>query len=89
LAWQIDYTDEARRTLKSLDSTVSARITKFMEGRVASLDDPTQIAERLKGQLSNYWRYRVGDYRIICEIRRQILTVVVIQVGHRREIYRG
>jgi mRNA interferase RelE/StbE len=88
LGWRIDYTEGARRTLKSLDSAVSARILKFMDERVGALDDPTQIAERLRGGLAAYWRYRVGDYRIICDIRKQVLTVVVIEIGHRREIYR-
>ena len=88
MVWKIDYTEEARRSLHRLDPKVSARIVAFMEKRVAALSDPTQIAERLKGGLRDYWRYRVGDYRIICEIKKAVVTVVVIRVGHRKEIYR-
>jgi mRNA interferase RelE/StbE len=88
LVWKIDYAEEARRSLHRLDPKVSARIIRFMEERVAALSDPMQIGERLKGDLRDYWRYRVGDYRIVCEIKKAVVTVVVIRVGHRRDVYR-
>jgi mRNA interferase RelE/StbE len=88
LAWKIDYTADARRSLARLDKAISARIIGFMERRVAALNDPTQIGERLKGELRPFWRYRVGDYRVVCDLKKEIITVLVVRVGHRREIYR-
>ncbi|WP_244518355.1 type II toxin-antitoxin system RelE/ParE family toxin [Phyllobacterium sp. OV277] len=65
------------------------RIITFLASRIASLDDPRQTGKGLRGaKLGSLWRYRVGDYRIICEIQDHRLVVLVIEIGHRREIYR-
>jgi mRNA interferase RelE/StbE len=60
----------------------------FLEDRIASLDDPRSTGHSLTGQLSGLWRYRVGDFRIICDIQDQRLVVLVVEIGHRSEIYR-
>jgi mRNA interferase RelE/StbE len=70
-----------------LDPQVHKRIVRFLEERVAP--DPYRSAEPLSGPLRGHWRYRVGDYRIMCDIKRDVLTVLVVRVGHRREICRG
>ena len=86
--WRIRYTDQALRDLRGLDSVVRRRILDFMDHRIGGLRDPRQIGERLHGKLGTYWRFRIGDYRAICEIKDELVTVIVVVIGHRREIYR-
>jgi len=85
--WTIEFDAAAEREFNRLDKTVALRISKFLFQRLARLENPRQIGECLQGQLSDYWKYRVGDYRLICSIEDERLVVVVIRVGHRREIY--
>jgi mRNA interferase RelE/StbE len=87
LAWTIDYSDMAERQLNGLDRQVANRIRSYMSERVATLDDPPDRGERLSWNLRDRWRYRVGDYRVICDIQDDALVVLVFAVGHRREIY--
>jgi mRNA interferase RelE/StbE len=89
LAWRVEFDDGAKRDLEKLDKPIALRITMFLRERVGQLDDPRSIGEALKGsRLGDFWRYRVGDYRIICDLQNQRLLVLVLRVGHRREIYR-
>ena len=88
MASTIEYAKTARDQLRKLDKTVARRIVDFIEKRVASREDPRGIGKALKGPLGELWRYRVGHYRILCEIRDSVLTILVLEVGHRREVYR-
>jgi mRNA interferase RelE/StbE len=89
LAWRVEFDDGAKRDLEKLDKPIALRITRFLRERVGQLDDPLSIGDALKGsRLGDFWRYRVGDYRIICDLENQRLLVLVLRVGHRREIYR-
>jgi mRNA interferase RelE/StbE len=88
LDWKIEITDSARRQLAKLDKATAKQITAFLNERVAQQSHPRMIGKALTGPLGHYWRYRVGDYRIICDIQDSVLRVLVIQVGHRREKYR-
>jgi mRNA interferase RelE/StbE len=88
MAWTIEFDPDARRELEKLDKAVSGRILKFLRERVAALDDPRRIGERLHGPLRQYWKYRVGDYRLICSLKDDKLVVLVLRIGHRREIYK-
>ena len=88
MAWEIEFDPAAQRELDKLDSTIRCRILKFLYERVAKLDGPRQIGERLKGTLSEFWKYRIGDYRIICSFEHNRLVVLVLRIGHRREIYK-
>ncbi|MBI4967624.1 MAG: type II toxin-antitoxin system RelE/ParE family toxin [Rhodospirillales bacterium] len=88
MAWRIDYADTARRQLRKLDRATARRILDFMDDKVAPLDDPRSLGKALQGPLGAFWRYRVDDYRIICDIEDAVLRVLVIRVGRRREIYR-
>ena len=89
MAWRVEFDDGAKRDLEKLDKPIALRITMFLRERVGQLDDPRSIGEALKGsRLGDFWRYRVGDYRIICDLQNQRLLVLVLRVGHRREIYR-
>ena len=87
MAWKIEFDPTARRELEKLDKSVSDRILKFLHQRVAALDDPRKIGERLPGTLKQFWKYRVGNYRLVCSIKDDRLVVIVLRVGHRREIY--
>jgi mRNA interferase RelE/StbE len=89
LAWTIDYTGTALKQLRKLDKQTARRILDFMDGRIAGENDPRGTGAALTGPLlGTYWRYRVGDYRIICDIQDGALRVLVIEIGNRREIYR-
>jgi len=72
-----------------MDKQVARRITSFMRERVAALDDPRSIGEALKGsKLGAFWKYRVGDWRIIASIEDGALRVLVVRIGNRKEVYR-
>ena len=89
MAWIIKYTDSARKQLKKLDKQSAIRILDFMDERIFESDNPRSIGKVLTGpKLGTYWRYRVGDYRIICNIQDGQLCVLVIEIGNRKEIYR-
>lgn len=89
MAWQIDLTATAVKQLSKLDKNEARRITGFLRERLAPADDPRSTGKALTGpHLGAYWRYRVGDYRIICDIQDGALRVLVIEIGNRREVYR-
>lgn len=89
MAWLIEFDEAAKADLAKLDKPIAKRITKFLRERVIGLDDPRSIGEALKGsQLGDFWKYRVGDYRIITEIQDKKLRVFVVKVGNRRDVYR-
>lgn len=84
--WKIEFRPSASRDLKNLPRDVQERILEFLRTRVPR--DPRGRGDALQGKLKGLWRYRVGDHRIICRIEDERITVVVIGIGHRREIYR-
>ncbi len=89
MVWQINVSDTAGKQLAKLDRPVAQRIRSFLRDRVATLDDPRSIGEALKGsELGEFWKYRVGDWRLICEIRDKQILITVLSLGNRREVYR-
>ena len=89
MAWTIKYTESSLRQLKRLDKPVALRILDYMDERIALLADPRAAGKNLVGpRMGLYWRYRVGDIRVICDIQDHALVVLVVEVGHRREVYR-
>jgi mRNA interferase RelE/StbE len=84
LAWTIEYAKTARDQLRKLDKAIARRIVEFIEKRVALRDNPREIGKALSGPLGDLRAYRVGDYRILCDIRDGVLTILVLQVGNRR-----
>jgi mRNA interferase RelE/StbE len=86
LAWKIELTASAEKELAKLDKTVARRIIKYLRDRVAI--EPRASGKALRGDHSGLWRYRVGDYRVICEIYDDKISVLVVRVGHRKEAYR-
>ena len=87
LVWQISFTDEAVKQLKKLGYGEAKRITDYLRKRIEPLDDPRILGKALKGDLSTLWRYRVGDYRLICELQDDALVVLVVRLGHRKGVY--
>ena len=86
---RIELSAQADRELAKLDPQQSKRILKFLHERIVPLDNPRSIGQALQGsELGEFWKYRVGDYRLICKIEDNRLLILVLRVGHRREIYR-
>jgi mRNA interferase RelE/StbE len=86
LAWNVELTNTARKQLSKLDKTQAQRITKYLR-RLMLLEDPRDAGKALTGNLRTYWRYRVGDYRVICELKDAELVIVAVEIGHRKEVY--
>ena len=89
MAWRVEFEDAALKELAKLDKPVARRILAFLRERVSQLDDPRSVGEALKGsKLGEFWKYRVGDYRIVAHIEDGALRILVLKVGNRREVYR-
>ena len=88
MAWIVEYARSVEKAMRKIDAPQRERIRDYLERRVASLDDARDLGDPLRGQLADLWRYRVGDYRVICEIQDERLVVLVVRVGHRRAVYR-
>lgn len=89
MAFDIEFDSDALKDLKKLDRAVQQRLLGFLRQRVASLDNPRDLGEALAGaKLGTYWKYRVGDWRIICDIQDSRIIVRVLRIGNRREVYR-
>jgi mRNA interferase RelE/StbE len=87
VAWQIRFSKTAAKALRKLDRAVAAKILNELE-EVSKLNNPRSRGKGLKHNLSGLWRYRVGDYRIICDIEDEVLVVLVVDVSHRRNAYK-
>ena len=89
MAWRIEFASAAERELAGLDRQVAKRILAFLERRVAASDNPRHFGAALRGNtLGGLWKYRVGDYRIIANLDDGVMLILVLSVGHRREVYR-
>jgi mRNA interferase RelE/StbE len=88
LAWTIEVSVAAERQLSKMDRAIAKRVTRYLIERVGGTNNPRALGKPLQGNLQSYWSYRVGDYRLICEIQDHHLVVLVIDIGHRREVYR-
>lgn len=89
MPWAIEFAESAARQLRRLDPAAARRITRFLRERLAAADDPRRLGAALKGdELGEFWKYRVGDWRVIASIRDRELRILVVRLGHRREVYR-
>lgn len=89
MPWTIEVGEKAAGEIRKLDRQTRQRIMRFLSDRLARLDDPRSIGEALKGsELGNFWKYRVGDYRIIADIDDGLVRILVVRVGNRRDVYR-
>ena len=88
MVWTSEYEEVARRQLRKLDRQAARRIVDFLDHRLAGLEDPRALGQALHGRLKAYWRYRVGDYRIVCDVLDDRVVILIVQIGHRSDIYR-
>jgi mRNA interferase RelE/StbE len=88
LRWRVELDAAAAKDLRKLGAPERQRILRFLRDRLATEHDPRRLGTALTGPFSGLWRYRVGDWRLIATIEEERITVLVLQIGHRREIYR-
>ena len=88
MVWQIELSATATKQLSKLDRLEAKRISTYLRERVAVADDPRLLGKMLTGPLGGLWRYGVGNYRIICDLQGQRFVVLVLEIGHRSDIYR-
>ena len=88
MAWKIEFSAVARKQLHTLDRPVQKKIVDYLKDRIEGCKSPRHFGEPLSANRAGLWRYRVGDYRIICEIQDDKVIVLVLTIGHRREVYK-
>jgi len=88
LAWTLRFETEALQQIKKLDRQWQKRVVDYLTDEVAPLGNPRSKGHGLMGDLAGLWRYRVGDFRVLCEIRDTELLILIIAVGHRSSVYR-
>jgi mRNA interferase RelE/StbE len=88
LAWTVKLSSGAKKSLQKLDKPIARRILDFIHEKIEVSIDPREYGKSLKGELGELWRYRVGDYRIICSIEDEPIVVLVLRIGHRTEVYK-
>ena len=89
MAWNVDFLETAKKQLRQLDRQWQSAILDYMEDEIAPLSDPRSRGKSLTSNKRGLWRYRVGDYRVICKIEDDKLLILVLNVGHRRKIYKN
>ena len=87
MIWRVEFDERARRELRRLDRRAQRIILRFFRERVATADDPRQRGRALRHDLKGLWRYRIGEYRAICKIEDQRITVLVLRLAHRKRVY--
>ncbi len=85
--WTVEFDDRARRELRKLDPKIQKKILRYLRERVAGCEDPRRFGEALRRNLAGLWRYRVEDYRLICRLEHDRVVVLVLEIGHRSDIY--
>ena len=88
MAWTLRISETARRQLKKLDPSTAQGLLRYLNRLLLQTEDPRQRGKALTANLSGLWRYRVGDYRVICQIEDDHLVVLVVGLSHRRDVYR-
>jgi len=87
MAWKVEFENQARKELKKVDPQQAKQIVKYLFERIAGDNDPYRFGESLKYDLSGLWKYRIGDYRVICHIESDKMIVLVVRIGHRKGVY--
>ena len=89
MAWRIEITNTAKKQLAKLNNQVQVTILRYLRGRIATDENPRRYGAPLRRELTNRWKYRVGAYRLICDIQDEKVLVLILLVGHRSKIYGG
>ena len=87
MAWTVEYDPRVEKDLKAIDRAMQREILDYIDTRIATDQDPHRFGKPLRGELSGLWRYRVRDYRVICDIREQSRVVFVLTIKHRSTVY--
>ncbi|MGB9236125.1 MAG: type II toxin-antitoxin system RelE/ParE family toxin [Terriglobales bacterium] len=87
-AWRIEITRTAEKQITKLDRAAQRSILDFLRERVQTAADPRHLGKALRGDKKGLWRYRVGDYRLICDVQDERVVVLLLRVGHRKDVYR-
>jgi len=87
LGWVIEFDEKVQKVLKKLDKPIAKKILDYLKKRVAERDDPRTLGKELRGNLGGFWRYRVENYRVICRIDNDKMVILVIHMGHRKDVY--
>ena len=88
MAWTVEISDVAERQLRKLDGQIRKRILDWLDDRIEGCKNPRHFGEPLKGDRAGFWRYRIGDYRVLCDIQDENVIVLVLTIGHRWQVYR-
>jgi len=88
MRWNLEFSKKAVKQLEKLDKSASKIIVSWLMKNIDGCDNPRKFGKPLSGELSNQWRYTIGDYRVLCQIQDNILIVLALSVGHRKSIYR-
>lgn len=87
--WSLEFTERANKDFKKLDTEVYRRITSFIDKSLLTAENPRLLGKSLSGNLKEFWRYRIGDYRLICEIVDHKLTIIAVKIDHRSKVYKN
>lgn len=87
MRWAYSFDERALKELKKLGKPAQREILKCLDEQIATDADPARFGKALRGDLAELWRYRVGDYRLICSLKNGKMLVLVLKVGHRRDVY--
>lgn len=85
--WRVEFDARALKELKKLDKQAQRQIIGFLREKIATTEDPRRFGKALQAKLSGFWRYHIGDYRVVCCIEHQVITVLVLRIGHRKDVY--
>jgi mRNA interferase RelE/StbE len=85
--WTVEFDDRARRELRKLDSTIQKRILRYLRERLAGSEDPRRFGKPLRRNMAGLRRYRIEDYRLICRLEDDRVVVLVLEIGHRIDVY--
>ena len=87
MTWIVEFENSARKEFKKLDFQAQKKILRFLRERITTDEDLRRFGEQLKGNWTSFWKYRIGDYRVICDIQDERLLVLVVRVRHRSKAY--
>lgn len=87
--WSLEFTERAGKDFKKLDAETYRRVKDFIENSLLLSENPRLLGKPLSGNLKEFWRYRIGDYRLICEIFDHELTIIAIKIAHRSKVYKN
>lgn len=88
MGWKIEFDKNAKKDFSNLDRPIQKKIDKFIMEKLKKSSNPRSSGKVLQGTLNQFWRYRVGDYRLICEIKDKEITVLIIKIRHRKDVYK-